>query len=54
MQLLLESNDSYEAAINQRYQILELINSEQYSPAVHDLQLKNINEEIKHSIHKHL
>ena len=47
MQLLLERNDSYEAAINQRYQILDLINSEQYSPAIHDLQLQNINEEIK-------
>ena len=47
MQLLLKSNDSYEAAIDQRYHILDLINSEQYSPSIHDLQLKNINEEIK-------
>ena len=47
MQLLLESNDSYEEAINKRYQILDLINSEQYLPSTHDLQLKNINEEIK-------
>ena len=47
MQLLLESNDSYEEAINKRYQILDLINSEQYLPSIHDLQLKNINEEIK-------
>ena len=36
MQLLLKSNDSYEAAIDQRYHILDLINSEQYSPSFHD------------------
>ena len=47
MQLILEGNDEYDQAINKRYEILDLINSDKYSPAIHDLALEAINEEIK-------
>jgi predicted RND superfamily exporter protein len=47
MQLILASNDKYDQAINKRYEILDLINSDKYSPAIHDPALEAINEEIK-------
>ena len=47
MQLILEGNDEYDQAINKRYEILDLMNSDKYSPAVHDPALEAINEEIK-------
>ena len=47
MQLILASNDKYDQAINKRYQILDLMNSDKYSPAIHDPALEAINEEIK-------
>ncbi len=47
MQLILESNDEYDQAINKRYEILDLMNSDKYSPAIHDPALEAINEEIK-------
>ena len=47
MQLILEGNDEYDQAINERYEILDLMNSDKYSPAVHDPALEAINEEIK-------
>ena len=47
MQLLLEDNEEYELAISKRYAILDLINSNQYSPIIHDLALEEINLEIK-------
>ena len=47
MQLILANNLEYDAAINKRYEILDLINSDQYSPDVHDLALEAVNEEIK-------
>ena len=47
MQLILASNDKYDQAINKRYEILDLMNSDKYSPAVHDPALEAINEEIK-------
>ncbi len=47
MQLILESNDEYDQAINERYEILDLMNSDKYSPAIHDPALEAINEEIK-------
>ena len=47
MQLILASNDKYDQAINKRYEILDLMNSDKYSPAIHDPALEAINEEIK-------
>ena len=47
MQLILASNDKYDQAINKRYEILDLMNSNKYSPAIHDPALEAINEEIK-------
>ena len=47
MQLILKNDDEYDQAINKRYEILDLINSDKYSPAIHDLALEAINEEIK-------
>ena len=47
LQLLLESNKEYEMAINKRYEILDLINSNNYRPLIHDLALEEINTEIK-------
>ena len=47
MQLILEGNDEYDQAINERYEILDLMNSDKYSPAIHDPALEAINEEIK-------
>ena len=47
MQLSLESNDEYEDAITARYSILELVNSTNYNPSLHDEQLKEINLKIK-------
>ena len=47
MQLILASNDKYDQAINKRYEILDLMNSKKYSPAIHDPALEAINEEIK-------
>ena len=47
MQLILANNPEYDAAINKRYEILDLINSDQYSPDVHDLALEAVNEDIK-------
>ena len=47
LQLLLESNKEYEMAINKRYEILDLINSNNYKPLIHDLALEEINTEIK-------
>ena len=47
LQLLLENNKEYELAINKRYEILELINSNIYTPSIHDLALEEINIEIK-------
>ena len=47
MQLILEGNDEYDQAINERYEILDLMNSEKYSPSIHDPALEAINEEIK-------
>ena len=47
MQLSLESNDEYEDAIAARYLILELVNSNNYNPSLHDEQLKEINLKIK-------
>ena len=47
MQLILEGNDEYDQAINKRYEILDLMNSDKYSPAIHDADLEAINEEIK-------
>ena len=47
LQLLLESNKEYEMAINKRYEILDLINSNNYRPLIHDLALEEISIEIK-------
>ena len=47
MQLILASNDKYDQAINKRYEILDLMNSNKYSPDIHDPALEAINEEIK-------
>ena len=47
LQLLLESNKEYEMAINKRYEILDLINSNNYRPLIHDLALEEINIDIK-------
>ena len=47
LQLLLENNKEYELAINKRYEILDLINSNNYTPPIHDLALQEINIEIK-------
>ena len=47
LQLLLENNKEYELAINKRYEILDLINSNNYTPPIHDLALQEINTEIK-------
>ena len=47
MQLILENDTEYDLAINKRYQILEIIDSEEYLPSVHDPKLAEINEEIK-------
>ena len=47
MQLILASNDKYDQAINKRYEILDLMNSDKYSPVIHDPALEAINEEIK-------
>jgi len=47
LQLLLESNKEYEMAINKRYEILDLINSNNYRPLIHDLALEEINIYIK-------
>ena len=47
MQLILEGNDEYDQAINKRYEILDLMNSDKYSSAIHDPALEAINEEIK-------
>ena len=47
MQLILESNDEYDQAINKRYEILDLMNSDKYSPAIHDAALVVLNEKIK-------
>lgn len=47
MQLILASNDKYNQAINKRYEILDLMNSNKYSPDIHDPALEAINEEIK-------
>jgi hypothetical protein len=44
---LLENNKEYELAINKRYEILDLINSNNYTPPIHDLALQEINIEIK-------
>jgi predicted RND superfamily exporter protein len=47
LQLLLENNKEYELAINKRYEILDVINSNNYTPPIHDLALQEINIEIK-------
>ena len=47
MQLTLKNNDRYDLAINKRYEVLEIIQSEQYDPFVHDALLDEVNEEIK-------
>ena len=47
MQLTLKNNDRYNLAINKRYEVLEIIQSEQYDPFVHDALLDEVNEEIK-------
>ena len=47
LQLLLENNKEYESAINKRYEILDVINSNNYTPPIHDLALQEINTEIK-------
>jgi predicted RND superfamily exporter protein len=47
LQLLLENNKEYELAINKRYEILDLINSNNYTPPIHDLAVQEINTEIK-------
>ena len=40
-------NGVYVEAINKRYSILEIINSNNYNPSIHDLMLEQINDEIK-------
>lgn len=47
MQLILSGDDVYEEAINKRYSILEIVNSNNYNPSIHDLMLEQINDEIK-------
>ena len=47
MQLLLEPNYEYEKAVTLRYSILEIVNSNDYNPSIHDEQLKEINLKIK-------
>ena len=47
MQLLLEPNYEYEKAVTTRYSILEIVNSNDYNPSIHDEQLKEINLKIK-------
>ena len=47
MQLLLEPNYEYEKAVTSRYSILEIVNSNDYNPSIHDEQLKEINLKIK-------
>ena len=47
MQLILESNPAYDLAINKRYEILDIIESEEYTPSIHDADLEAVNEEIK-------
>ena len=47
MQLILKNNSAYDLAINKRYEILDVIESKEYLPLVHDAELKAINEQIK-------
>ena len=47
MQLILSGDDVYEEAINKRYSVLEIINSNKYDPSIHDGMLEQINNEIK-------
>ena len=47
MQLILKNDDEYDQAINKRYEILDLMNSDKYSPAIHDAALVVLNEKIK-------
>ena len=47
MQLILSGDGVYVEAINKRYSILEIINSNNYNPSIHDLMLEQINDEIK-------
>ena len=47
MQLILEDDEEYQNAIDRRYEILNLINSKEYSPQLHDQQLNEINEDIR-------
>ena len=47
MQLILENDEKYQIAINKRYEILNLINSKDYSSQLHDEQLNEINQKIR-------
>ncbi len=47
MQLILENDEEYQIAINKRYEILNLINSKDYSSQLHDEQLNEINQKIR-------
>lgn len=47
LQLILENDEAYSLAIDERYEILEKINSDQYKPEVHDFALEKINKDIK-------
>ena len=47
MQLMLEGDIEYDLAINKRYEILERINSDKYQPSIDDVELENINTQIK-------
>ena len=47
MQLILENDEEYQIAINERYEILNLINSKDYSSQLHDEQLNEINQKIR-------
>ena len=47
MQLILDNDEKYQIAIDKRYEILNLINSKDYSPQLHDEQLNEINQKIR-------
>ena len=47
LQLILENDEAYSLAIDERYEILGKINSDQYKPEVHDFALEKINKDIK-------
>ena len=42
LQLILENDEAYSLAIDERYEILGKINSDQYKPEVHDFALRRL------------